>query len=96
MNTVTLALPQGVDVSAFTITVSETRYADDITVQRAKQLSGPPLWKVCYRGSVLNQHGEWEYEPLPSSRTDEFLARCRFSSPERAIAAAQVAKEHLL
>jgi hypothetical protein len=92
---VTMKLPDSVDVSAFSITVSENRYADDITVQRARQISGPPLWKVCYRGSVLNQYDEWEYEPMPSSRTDEFLARCRFASAERAIAAALAAKEKL-
>ncbi|MGJ7553066.1 hypothetical protein ACSFBI_03650 [Variovorax sp. RB3P1] len=92
---ITMDVPLGVDVSSFTIKVSENRYADDITVQRARQLEGPPLWKVCYRGSVLNKHGTWEYEPMPSSRTDEFLGRCRFASAELAIAAAIVAKDML-
>jgi hypothetical protein len=92
---ITMNLPLGVDVSAFTVAVSEDRYADDITVQRARQISGPPLWAVRYRGQVLNQQGEWEWEPMPSSRTDEFLARCRFISAELAIAAAWAAKEKL-
>lgn len=39
-----------------------------------------------YEGSlVLNKDGQWEYEPLPSSRSDDYLARCRFESPAKAL-----------
>jgi len=41
---------------------------------------GDNLWCVVDRsGLVLNADGEWEYEPNPSSRTDGFRARTRFS-----------------
>jgi hypothetical protein len=34
--------------------------------------------------SCLTMGGEWEYEPLPSDRDDEFYRRCRFASFEAA------------
>lgn len=40
------------------------------------------MWKVLSGGWVLNSSGEWEYEPMPSSRDDEFLTRTRFSISE--------------
>lgn len=41
---------------------------------------GAGIWAVTSGGrSVLNSDGEWEFEPMPSSRTDEFIARTRFS-----------------
>lgn len=51
---------------------------------------GNNLWCVVDRsGLVLNADGEWEYEPNPSSRTDDFKARTRFSL-EQAFARAKV------
>lgn len=41
-------------------------------------------WAVVRDGLVLNHAGEWEYEPMPSSRTSSFLARCRYNSLEEA------------
>lgn len=35
----------------------------------------------------LNRHGEWEYEPSPSNRDDEFYDRCRFESIDDAVSA---------
>lgn len=43
---------------------------------------GQGWWVVTNGGAVLNKDGQWEYEPLPSSRTDEFLARTRFTLSE--------------
>lgn len=37
--------------------------------------------------SCLNTDGHFEYEPSPSNRVEEFLARTRHSSPEDALAA---------
>lgn len=31
-------------------------------------------------GECLNKNGEWEHEPLPSNRDEQFLERCRFDS----------------
>lgn len=42
-------------------------------------------WAVRKHGSCLDKNGEWEYEPMPSSRTDEFYARCRFESLQDAV-----------
>lgn len=44
-------------------------------------------WAVRRGGSVLAIDGEWEYEPSPSNRDDEFYSRCRFNSLEDAVAA---------
>lgn len=48
-------------------------------------------WSVQWMGEVLNKAGEWEYEPLPSSRDDAFFARCRFTEEQaKALALAMV------
>jgi hypothetical protein len=60
--------------------------SDAIHIERAKQIEGPAKWAVRRHGDCLNKQGEWEYEPMPSSRDDEFLARCRFDSPAEALA----------
>lgn len=54
-------------------------------IQRTRQLDGSTLWKVSRSGECLNKSGEWEWEPMPSGRDDEFLARCRFASAQEAI-----------
>lgn len=68
-------------------------YADEIKIQRTRQIEGPALWKVMDKGNCLNKSGEWEWEPMPSSRDDEFLARCRFDTADEAIRAAISAKK---
>lgn len=47
---------------------------------------------------VLNRDGHWEWEPQPSSRTDAFLARARFTSFDEALAVyrAAAAQEKVL
>lgn len=39
-------------------------------------------WCVIFLSQVLNREGEWEYEPLPSGRDDDFIARTRFTLKE--------------
>jgi len=39
-------------------------------------------WAVSNGTSVLNTDGEWEWEPMPSSRDDDFIARARFTFAE--------------
>lgn len=39
---------------------------------------GDGTWAIKNGGCVLNIDGEWEWEPSPSNRTDEFIARTRF------------------
>ena len=42
-------------------------------------------WAVNWRGRCLANNGIWEFEPIPSSRTDAFYARCRLPSVEVAL-----------
>lgn len=44
-------------------------------------------WAVRMGGNCLNKEGEWEWEPSPSNREDDFYSRCRFESKEDAIKA---------
>lgn len=57
---------------------------EHVTVERR----GPDEWAVCRDHQVLNSSAEWEYEPSPSNRGDDFIARTRFDF-QRAVAAAQ-------
>lgn len=44
---------------------------------------GGGAWAVVKAGSLcLNTDWEWEYEPLPSSRRQDFFERCRFDLSE--------------
>ncbi len=68
------------------------RAVGEITIQRRVQRDGSVKWAVYLRDDyVLDQSGDWQFEPIPSSRTDEFLATTRFELAdawERAQAAA--------
>lgn len=39
-------------------------------------------WAIVSGSSVLAKDGAWEYEPRPSSRTDEFKQRTRYTINE--------------
>jgi hypothetical protein len=41
--------------------------------------------------NVLTVKGKWEFEPMPSSRTDAFYKRCRFKTFDAAVKAADAA-----
>lgn len=58
-----------------------------VTVDRMPQRSGPDLYAVHWRSSDLSKSGDWDWRPIPSSRTDEWLAGHRFGSLDEAIAA---------
>jgi len=75
------ALPDGLWVSGY-------RMPSGVKIVRTMQIKGPDKWKVTDGFSCLNKNGEWEYEPIPSARDKEFLARCRFDSAQEAIDAA--------
>lgn len=60
-----------------------------VQIQQYRQIEALPLWGVTSGGRVLNQSGNWEYEPKPGDRDDEFLLRCRFASKEQALEAYQ-------
>lgn len=50
------------------------------------------VWAIRCMSRCLGHDGEWEFEPLPSSRDDEFKARTRWRNAE-ALVAAQAAVE---
>lgn len=52
-------------------------------------------WAVRWLGNCLDHDGEWELEPQPSSRDDEFYARCRFDTLEEAVAMAAKAERRV-
>ena len=60
---------------------------DEIRIVQRRQPSGPSRWAVLWMGRNLTKRGEWEYEPIPSSRDEGFFERCRFDTPESAAAA---------
>lgn len=39
---------------------------------------GGDKYAVKFLSKVFNSDGEWEYEPIPSSREDDFIERTRF------------------
>lgn len=57
-----------------------------VTVERALQLDGSSLWAIRQpNGFCMNHKGEWDFEPLPSSRTEKFLKSFRFETMDEAI-----------
>jgi hypothetical protein len=64
----------------------------EVRIEATKQMDGRVLWKVRKHNHVLANTGEWEWEPMPSSRDAEHLARCRFSTPQEALACLRAAK----
>lgn len=60
---------------------------NEIVIQERPSIGGT-RWSInpwIAADSCLNRDGEWEYEPQPSSRDDEFYARCRFASLDEAV-----------
>ena len=54
-----------------------------IYVEQRAQRDGSILWCIVTSFSeVFNRDLQWEWEPMPSSRTDEFIARTRFTFEE--------------
>jgi hypothetical protein len=83
-------------VSAYTINATppgadQYNYLWEIKVEHAGQMDGSTKWAVRWQGRCLSRRGEWEYEPIPSSRSDGWLARHRFDHLESALRAARVA-----
>lgn len=56
---------------------------------------GEGQWAIVQHGFTLNAHGAWAHEPLPSSRTPEYLKANRWSTPEACETAYTAAKADL-
>lgn len=59
---------------------------DNVTIDRCIQADRTVRWAIRKSGSCLNTDGDWEVEPMPSNRTADFFARCRYATPEAAYA----------
>ncbi|KAA5921324.1 hypothetical protein F1536_23050 [Achromobacter xylosoxidans] len=66
---------------------------DGIRVVRTSQMDGAHLWAVRRNGDCLGRDGAWSYEPMPSNRTDAWLALHRFATAGAAIEAAIAAQQ---
>lgn len=64
---------------SWAVTVERTHHSDTWAVRRGKR---------CY-----DADGDWDWEPLPSSRTDEWLANYRFDLETALRIAKEVASE---
>lgn len=51
---------------------------DSGTWKLTVEYRGGGLWAVLRGGACLGSDGQWDWEPLPSSREDEWLATHRF------------------
>lgn len=83
------------------VTVTPTRYtvsrlpddnADHGVWSVTVEASGRGRWAVRNMGNCLDKQGEWEHEPRPSSRSDEWLNTVRWDDESEAIAAAIAAE----
>lgn len=63
-----------------------------LRVERCAQRDGPPLWAVRRGGNCFSRGVGWEFEPMPSSRDDDFIARARYATRDEAFAAAEKAR----
>lgn len=61
----------------------------EVYVSERRQRDGSVRYAVERDGWVANARRQWEYEPLPSSREDDFIERTRFATWEDAAAVAQ-------
>lgn len=58
----------------------------DITLVRRRNAEGPDRWAIHDGVNCLTKKGKWEYERIPSNRSAYFFRRCRFDTPEEALA----------
>ena len=63
--------------------------ACSVVLLRRRQIDGPDRWAVVDKGCALDKDGDWVQEPIPSSRTDEYLETTRFTTHEEAVMAWQ-------
>lgn len=70
----------------------------ELTMPAGRGPHKPPhdTWAVRKRGWCLNADGEWEHEPIPSSRDAEFYASHRWPLAEALERAREVAEQEAL
>ncbi len=57
------------------------------------QERGPKQWCISQGALVMNMCGEWEYDPSPNHRSQEFMDRTHWKSPEEAY---EFYRQHIL
>jgi len=62
---------------------------EPVRIDMVRGRKGSVSYAVRQQGACMNAKGEWEFEPIPSSRTDEWLKEFRFSSWEDAAKAVE-------
>jgi len=70
--------------------MNDGSFGREIYIHKAIQRDGTVLWKVLMDNTwalakSLTQGTKYVYEPIPSSRTDEYLHNTRFPSKEEAL-----------
>lgn len=78
--------------TTFTLPVSDGAY---IYVERRKQPEDGSSWAIVRGKACFTKEGIWESEPMPSNRTDGFLARARYDSLEDALGMAMALQAKL-
>ncbi|WP_331756336.1 hypothetical protein OHA04_45485 (plasmid) [Streptomyces sp. NBC_01590] len=67
------------------------RHCFAITVEHR----GDDQWAVCHFGECLGTDGQWDWEPFPSTRQDDWLKSHRFDL-DTALAIAKKAAPHVV
>jgi hypothetical protein len=57
-------------------------YNRPVSIEARPQINGSIKWAMKMHEWVLGKDGEFYIEPMPSSRTDEFIENTRFNSPD--------------
>lgn len=68
-----------VRVARYVVSCVPDDFRDAYQFDVAVEERWPSGWAVLWAGYCLGEDGEWDFEPLPSSRTDEWKATHRFS-----------------
>jgi hypothetical protein len=80
-------------MSTIPMTACEWRVGEpslnEIRIVERAQRDGTIMYAVVKSGWVANKDREWEHEPIPSSRDEDFTRRCRFVEWEEAAWLAQ-------
>ena len=77
--------PEGVEAIRYCVE------EDGAVIQRTSR--APESWAIRAGSSCMSTTGEWDIEPMPSERTDEWLANHRWPSAAAAWAALQQARQ---
>jgi hypothetical protein len=84
---------QGLIVNEYQIAGGEPFDVESHTLVRQPQDEGADKWAIYNGRHVLNREGKWEWEPMPSNRDEDFMRRCRFDTPQEALACYRKSQE---